>query len=185
MSIALKTALIRLARALAADPGCADALLARAEAEAAAGRGPEAAAAAEAALRTAPTRAVLAWPALAAMPGAEARRAVEGALSARPADARLLLLRGRLLAREGRSGEALGELGRALEADADGEVTLALRDDLRAAPAPGPEELPARHDLMVAALLRQVRPLRCPRCGAGAASRAWRCPRCGAFDAYG
>jgi lipopolysaccharide biosynthesis regulator YciM len=71
-----------------------------------------------------------------------------------------------------------------MEADADGEVTYALREVLRDAAAPTPDELPARHDLLVAALLRQVRPLRCGRCGAGAAGRAWRCPRCGAFGAY-
>jgi lipopolysaccharide biosynthesis regulator YciM len=76
------------------------------------------------------------------------------------------------------------ELRRAMDLDLDGEATFALRELLRDAAAPAPDELAARHDLMVAALLRPVRAMRCGRCGGGAPLRAWRCPRCGAFDAY-
>jgi lipopolysaccharide biosynthesis regulator YciM len=177
-------ALAAAREAASADPTCADALLARAEAEAAAGEAEGAARSVEEALRQAPRTALLAWPALAALPVDRGLAVVDGAL-ARGGDAsRLRVLRGRLLARAGRNGDAVAELRRAMEADADGEATFALREVLRDAAAPTPDELPARHDLMVAALLRQVRPLRCVRCGAGAASRAWRCPRCGAFDAY-
>ena len=191
--------------AAAADPTCADALLARAEAEVAAGELEGAAASVREALARAPAAALLAWPALSALPSDAALALVDAALEAgaappgapgtassppgapgvaTPDDPRLRTLRGRLLAREGRGGEALAELRRAMDLDADGEVTFALRELLRDAATPRPEELPARHDLMVAALLRQVRPLRCRGCGGGSPTRAWRCPRCGAFDAY-
>jgi lipopolysaccharide biosynthesis regulator YciM len=59
-----------------------------------------------------------------------------------------------------------------------------MRELLREAEAPGPDDLAPRHDLLVAALLRRARPLRCARCGAEAPARAWRCRRCGAFDPY-
>jgi lipopolysaccharide biosynthesis regulator YciM len=178
------TALAAARDAAAADPTCADALLARAEAEASAGDADAAAGSVADALRQAPRAALLAWPALAALPVGRGLETVEVALAGGGDEARLRTLRGRLLARAGRNGDAVAELRRAMDADADGEATFALREVLRDAAAPTPEELPARHDLMVAALLRQVRPLRCGRCGAGAAARAWRCPRCGAFDAY-
>jgi lipopolysaccharide biosynthesis regulator YciM len=55
---------------------------------------------------------------------------------------------------------------------------------LREAEAPAPEDLAARHDLMVAALLRKARPVRCTRCGAEAPTRQWRCKRCGAFESF-
>ena len=170
-------------RAAEADPTCADALLVRAEAEAAL-RAKDAAATVALALEAEPAAALLAWPALAALPPGPALGAVEGALAARPGDARLLLLRGRLLYRAGQPEEALAEVRRALERDEDGEATLALREMLRAAEAPPPAELAARHDLVVAALVRQARLLRCRTCGGAAPVRAWRCPRCGAFDAY-
>jgi ribosomal protein L40E len=63
-------------------------------------------------------------------------------------------------------------------------VTVAMRELLREAQAPGPDDLAARHELLVTALLRRARPIRCARCGAETASRAWRCRRCGAFDPY-
>ena len=78
----------------------------------------------------------------------------------------------------------MASLHAALEWDATGEVTLAMRDLLREAEAPAPEELAERHDLMVAALLRKARPMKCARCGAEAPTRAWRCKRCGAFDSF-
>jgi lipopolysaccharide biosynthesis regulator YciM len=59
-----------------------------------------------------------------------------------------------------------------------------MRELLREADPPGPDDLAARHELLVAALLRRARPIRCARCGAETAARAWRCRRCGAFDAY-
>ena len=168
-----------------ASPGCADGLLALAEAEAARGDRAAALGAVERALDAEPATALLAWPALERLGDpAAAERLVTARLGRAPGDAALHLLRGRLLRAQGRSAEALGPLGRALELDQAGEVTLAMRDLLKEAGAPGPEELSARHDLMVAALSRQVRSLRCRHCGAGAAARAWRCPRCGAFEAY-
>jgi len=172
------------ARAVEADETSADALLARAETEAAQGRAEEAAESAGRALRLEPRAALLAWDALAALPGDRALALIDGELRSRPEDSRLLLLRGRLLARSGRTGDALGDVRRAMEVDGDGEVTLSVRELLREAAAPSPEELEVRHDLMVAALGRHVRLLRCRGCGAGAAGRAWRCPRCGLFDAY-
>ncbi len=171
-------------QAAAVDGTCADALLARAEAEAAGGDAEVAASSVARALAAEPASAVLAWAALAALPVGRSLAVVEEAARQRPDEARLLLLRGRLLARAGRTAEALSEVRRAMDRDADGEVTLALREILRDAAAPPPAELPARHDLMVAALVRHVRLLRCRRCGAGAPVRAWRCSRCGLFDAY-
>jgi len=73
---------------------------------------------------------------------------------------------------------------RALDLDRTGETTLAMRALLREADAPGPAELPARHDLLVMALRRRARPPRCARCCADAPVRSWRCKRCGAFDPY-
>jgi lipopolysaccharide biosynthesis regulator YciM len=171
--------------AVEADPGSADALLALAECEGLRGADAVALRAAGAALDADPRAATLAWPALAAVgdPGAVAAF-VERRLAARDADPALHLLRGRALHRLGRSPEALPALRRALELDGTGEVTLAMRELLREAEAPGPHDLAARHDLLVTALLRRARPLRCARCGADAASRAWRCRRCGAFDPY-
>ncbi|HEU4384463.1 MAG TPA: tetratricopeptide repeat protein [Anaeromyxobacteraceae bacterium] len=171
--------------AVEASPGCADGLLALAEVEAARGERAGAVAAVGRALESEPAASLLAWPALERLGDpALAEGLVAARLARAPLDAALHLLRGRLLHAQGRGAEALAALGRALELDRSGEVTLAMRDLLREAGSPGPEELSARHDLMVAALSRQVRSLRCRRCGASAASRAWRCGRCGAFDAY-
>jgi len=167
-----------------ASPACADGLLALAEAEAARGDRAAALAAVLRALDAEPATALLAWPALERLGDPAAAEGLVAARLARaPGDAALHLLRGRLLHAQGRNPEALEALRRALELDPAGEVTLAMRDLLKGAGAPGPEELSARHDLMVAALTRQVRSLRCRHCGAGAAARAWSCPRCGAVDA--
>lgn len=171
--------------ALEAHPASADAHLALAEIEA--GRGDVAAALAALgrALDADPRAAVLAWPALQrAGDAAAAESFLGGRIVARPEDAGLRLLRARVLARDGRSADALGELHTALELDRTGEVTVAMRELLREAEAPGPEDLAARHELLVAALLRRARPIRCARCGAEAQQRAWRCRRCGAFDSY-
>jgi lipopolysaccharide biosynthesis regulator YciM len=171
--------------ALEADPASADALLALAEAEAARGDVAAALVAVGRALDADPRVAVLAWPAL---QRAGDLSAVEGFVAARIAarreDAGLRLLRARTLGRLGRMTEALGELHAALELDRTGEVTVAMRELLREAEAPGPDDLAARHELLVAALLRRARPIRCARCGAEAQARAWRCRRCGAFDCY-
>jgi lipopolysaccharide biosynthesis regulator YciM len=171
--------------AVAAAPRSADALLALAEAQGAAGRAGDAAEAIAAALDEDPTSALLAWPALAAAgePGV-ALGVVDARLARSPGDPALHFLRGQLLQATGRSREALPALWRALECDTTGEVTLALRDLLRDADAPAPDELAARHDLMRAALLRKTRPMRCTRCGAEAATRPWRCSRCGAFESF-
>lgn len=171
--------------ALAAQPACADALLALAEIEA--GRGDAAASldAAGRALDADPRCAPVAWTALARVPGAAAVEAfVRERAAARPEDAGLRLLHGRALHRLGRTPDALAALRRALDLDRSGEVTVAMRDLLREAEAPGPADLAARHDLLVAALLRKARPLRCAVCGAEAPARAWRCRRCGAFDPF-
>jgi lipopolysaccharide biosynthesis regulator YciM len=178
-------ALAHAQEAVQADPACANAQLALAEALVAAGDVTGAVASVERALAAAPGAALLAWPALQALPPAEADAVLAGALAGRPGDARLLTLRGRLWARDGRPAEALAPLRQALEGDQDGEVTLALRELLRQAAPPGPGELAGRHDLLAMALLRSAGLLRCRRCGGGAAVRTWRCPRCGTFDAYG
>jgi lipopolysaccharide biosynthesis regulator YciM len=171
--------------ALAASAGSADALLALAESLAAAGEAGAALAAVGRALEADPGCALLAWPALSrAQDAAATERFTAEQVARAPRDAALHFLRGRALRLQGRAGEGLEELRRAMELDATGEVTLAMRELLREAEAPGPEELAARHDIMVAALLRQARQLRCRRCGAGAAARSWRCPRCGSFDGY-
>jgi lipopolysaccharide biosynthesis regulator YciM len=171
--------------ALEAHAASADALLALAEAEGARGDGPAALAAVGRALDEDPRAAVLAWPALqraGALAAAEAF--VAGRIAARPEDAALRLLRARVLGRQGRIADALAELHTALALDRTGEVTVAMRELLREAEAPGPDDLAARHELLVAALLRRGRPIRCTRCGAEAQQRAWRCRRCGAFDCY-
>jgi lipopolysaccharide biosynthesis regulator YciM len=171
--------------AVAAAPRSADALLALAEAEGAASRGAEAREAVSAALDEAPGAALLAWPALAASGDPAAALALlDARLSAAPRDAALHYLRGRVLHLSGRHQEAMKALRQALELDVAGEVTLAMRDLLREAEAPAPEDLAPRHDLMVAALLRKARPVRCTRCGAEAPTRQWRCKRCGAFESF-
>lgn len=169
--------------AVEADPTSADAHLALAEAEGAAGRGPAALAALDRALEADARVAVLAWPALARIADREgAERLLSARLASAPGDASLHLLLGRVLHLAGRSAEALEALRRALALDEHGEVTVAMRDLLRAADAPGPEDLAARHDLLVAALLKKARGPRCSRCGAETAQRLWRCRRCGAWD---
>lgn len=170
--------------AVEADPGSADAFLALSEGLSAGGDGEGAEGALDRALAAAPEAALLAWPALSALPPGRAARVLDRALESRPGDARILTLRGRALVASGRPAEALAPLRDALEGDHDGEVTLALRELLREAAPPGPGELAGRHDLMAAALLRSAGLLRCRRCGGGSAVRAWRCPRCGIFDAY-
>lgn len=172
------------AEAVAASPA-ADALLALAEAEAARGEGAAALEAMGRALDADPRAETLAWPALArvADPG-EAERFVRARLAVRSGDAALYLLLGRVLHRSGRNPEALAVLRGALDRDATGEVTVAMRELLRESQSAGPDDLAARHDLLVAALLRRARPLRCARCGADAPARAWRCRRCGAFEPY-
>jgi lipopolysaccharide biosynthesis regulator YciM len=171
--------------ALGACARSADALLALAEIEGAAGDHAAARAAATAALDADPGAALLAWPALAAMADSVAAlEVIDARLVREPGDAALHFLRGRILHAAGREADAVPSLRKALDLDASGEVTLAMRDLLRAADAPGPEELAARHDLMVTALLRRARPMRCRRCGAEAPVRAWRCRRCGAFESF-
>jgi lipopolysaccharide biosynthesis regulator YciM len=171
--------------ALGAEPASADALLALGEAEAARGEVAAALAAVGKALDADQRAETLAWPPLAAIAAAEAVEAfVRARIASRPDDAALHLLLGRALHRAGRTPDALAALRRALELDATGEVTVAMRELLREAEAPGPDDLAARHDLLVTALLRRARPLRCVRCGADAAARSWRCRRCGAFDPY-
>jgi lipopolysaccharide biosynthesis regulator YciM len=172
-------------QAVEADGRSADALLALGEAEAAGGRWPEALAAVEQALSADDRCAVLAWPALARVGDrAGALAAMERAVAAAPRDAALWMLLGRARHAAGRNGEALDALRRALDLDDRGEVTVAMRDLLRAAEAPGPDDLAARHDLLVAALLKKARSPRCSRCGAEAPRRQWRCRRCGAFDPH-
>lgn len=178
------------AEALEADPSCAAAWLARAEA---AGAGGDARAALEAlgrALELEPRAAVLAWPAVARQPDQPGALALLRArAAAAPGDAALRMLEGRLLHRMGQPAEALAALRAALELDASGEVTLALRELLREAVEQGGTgaeasgaDLQARHEVVVMALARRARAVRCGRCGAEAAARAWRCRRCGAFD---
>jgi lipopolysaccharide assembly protein B len=171
--------------AVATAPRSADALLALAEADAAAGRGADAREAIDAALDEDPAAALLAWPALAALREAGAALAlVEGRLARSPGDAALHFVRGRLLRVGDRPREATAALRRALECDTTGEVSVAVRELLSADEAPPPEELADRHDLMVAALNRDARPVRCRRCGAESPTRAWRCARCGAFESF-
>jgi lipopolysaccharide biosynthesis regulator YciM len=173
------------AEAVEADAGSVDAQLAAAEMAGARGDDAAALAAAGRALDGDARAATLAWPALATVRDAGAAEAfLRARLATRPDDAALHLLHGRALHRLGRTPDALAALRRALELDRSGEVTVAMRELLREAEAPGPEDLAARHDLLVAALLRRARPLRCARCGADTATRAWRCRRCGAFDPY-
>ncbi|HET7755528.1 MAG TPA: tetratricopeptide repeat protein [Anaeromyxobacteraceae bacterium] len=171
--------------AIAAHPRSADALLALAEAEGAARHVSDARAALATALEVDPGAALLAWPALVALGDVGVAMELVESLSARhPGDAALHFLRGRLLHAAGRNADAAPPLRQALDLDTTGEVTLAMRDLLREASTPGPEELAVRHDLMVAALLRRARPVRCRRCGAEAPVRAWRCTRCGAFESF-
>jgi lipopolysaccharide biosynthesis regulator YciM len=171
--------------AVVVHPTSADALLAAAEVAAAAGDACSALCAARQALEVDPRSAALAWPALARVTDvARVAEFLEARLAARPRDAALHLLHGRALHRLGRTPEALGALRRALDTDETGEVTLAMRELLREAEAPGPGDLAARHDLLVTALLRRTPALRCSRCGAAAAARAWRCRSCGLFDPF-
>jgi lipopolysaccharide assembly protein B len=173
------------AEALLAHGTSADAHLAAAEVAGAMGETERALRHAGLALDAEPGAALLAWPALARVPDAGAvAEFVERRLAARHTAPALHLLRGRALHRLGRIAEALTALRRALELDGRGEVTWEMRELLRLADAPGPGELAARHDLLVAALLRRGRAPRCARCGASAPARAWRCRRCGAFGAY-
>jgi lipopolysaccharide biosynthesis regulator YciM len=172
-------------RSVEAPGARADALLALAETTGASGDAAGAVEAAGRALDADPRAALLAWPALAAIPDPEAAvEFVEGRLSAEPAEAALHLLHGRALHRAGRNPEALAAVRRALDHDRTGDTTIAMRGLLREADAPGPAELPVRHELLVRALRRRARPPRCARCGADAPARSWRCKRCGAFDAY-
>lgn len=172
-------------RACEADPASADALLALAEADAAGRRWAEALEAVGRALDADPRCAVLAWPALARISDLEGALALlDRAIGASTDGAALEMLRGRLLHSAGRNGEALEAFRRALELDERGDVTVAMRDLLRAAEAPGPADLAARHDLLVAALLKKARSPRCSRCGTEATQRAWRCGRCGAWDPH-
>jgi lipopolysaccharide biosynthesis regulator YciM len=173
------------AEAAEADPASADARLAAAELAGARGEDAAALERVAGAIDTDARAATLAWPALAAVrDGAAVEAFLRGRLGAWPDDAALHLLHGRALHRLGRTPEAVAALRRALERDRTGEVTVAMRELLREAEAPGPDDLAARHDLLVTALLRRARPLRCARCGADAPARAWRCRRCGAFDPF-
>lgn len=172
-------------RGLAADPASPDALLALAEAEGAAGRSAQALQALARALEADPRSEVLAWPALARIADREgALDLLTARLDAAPGDAALHMLQGRVLHTAGRNGEALEAFRRALVLDDRGEVTIAMRDLLRSVDAPGPDDLAARHDLLVAALMKRARSPRCSRCGAEASQRQWRCRRCGAFDPH-
>jgi lipopolysaccharide assembly protein B len=177
-------ALAAAREAVAGDPDGADALLALAEGLAATGDAPGGAEALSRGLAVSPEAALLAWPAVLALPEGAALGVLDAAIGTRPGDARLLGLRGRRLALAGRGADALAALRAAVENDGDGEVTLALREVLRDLPPPGPAELADRHGLTVAALGRNCGLLRCRRCGGGTVARRWRCPRCGVFDAY-
>ncbi len=172
--------------AIAARASSADALLALGEVEAARGDVARALSALGRALDADPRAVTLAWPALGRLGDRVAAEAfLRSRLDARPDDAGLHLLHARALYRLGRIPEALAAARRALDLDHSGEVTVAMRELLRDAETPpGPDDLAARHDILVAALLRRARPLRCARCGAETAARAWRCRRCGAFDPY-
>lgn len=171
--------------ALAAHPRSADAWLALAEGEAAAGVSGPALAAAGRGLEADPRAAFHAWPALGAVPDrGGVVRFLEALLVDRREEAALHVLHARALNRAGRRPEAFGALRRALDQDRDGDVTFALRELLRSERTAEPAELAARHDLLVVALLRRGRAPRCTRCGADAPSRSWRCRRCGAFDSF-
>ena len=170
--------------ALGTDPASPDALLALAEALGARGDVGAALAATGRALDVDPRAAVLAWPALQRAPADVGEAFVRERLAARPDDAALHLLLARALRRVDRTLDALAALRTALDLDRTGEVTVAMRELLREAEAPRPDDLAARHELLVAALLRRARPIRCARCGAETGARAWRCRRCGAFDPY-
>jgi lipopolysaccharide biosynthesis regulator YciM len=170
--------------ALRADPASADALLALAEAHGARGEVAAALSAVGRALDADPRAAVLAWSALArAAPPPAAEDFVRARIAARPEDAALRLLHARALRRAGRTAEAMAAVRTALDLDRTGEVTVAMRELLREE-APSQEDLAARHELLVSALLRRARPIRCVRCGAETSARAWRCRRCGAYDSY-
>jgi lipopolysaccharide assembly protein B len=170
--------------ALAAHSSSADALLALAEMEAARADHRAALAALGRALDADPRVATLAWPALSPLEAGRVEAFLADRSAARPDDAALRLLRARALHRLGLNPPALAEVRRALELDRTGEVTIAMRELLREAEAPRPEDLSVRHELLVAALLRRARPLRCAACGGETAARAWRCRRCGAFDSF-
>jgi lipopolysaccharide biosynthesis regulator YciM len=176
------------AEAAAAGPRVPEALLALAEAEAVAGEGAAAADALRRALDADPGAAVLAWPALSALQrshGALAGALVAERLERHPADAALHLLDARLGAAAGDGPRFVEALRRALELDGSGEVTLAIRDLLREPDAGAADGIGERHALLLAALARPVKPLRCRHCLTESLSRTWRCPSCGAFDAYG
>jgi lipopolysaccharide biosynthesis regulator YciM len=171
--------------AVEADPASADALLALAEAEGGAGRAGDALRALARALDADPRAAVLAWPALARISDREGALALLATrIEAAPGDAALHFLLGRTLHVAGRGAEALEAARRAIDLDGNGEVTVAMRDLLRAAEDPAPDDLPARHDLLVVALMKKARGPRCSRCGAESAQRQWRCPRCGEWDPH-
>jgi lipopolysaccharide biosynthesis regulator YciM len=128
--------------ALAADPSSADAHLADAEARAGAGDVTGALEAAGRALDADPRAAVLAWPSLVRAGDGEAILAfVTARAAARRQDAALRLLQSRALVHLGRRVEALEAARAALELDRTGEVTVAMRELLRAAEAPGAEGL--------------------------------------------
>jgi len=171
--------------ALAAHPRSADAWLALGEVEAAAGEASAAIEAAGRGLDADPRSALQAWAALGKVADREAAVAfAEGRLRARPEDPALHVLHARALDRAGRRPLAFVALSRALDLDSTGEVTFALRELLRSEQTAEPGELRARHDLLVAALLRRGRAPRCSRCGGDAPARSWRCRRCGAFDSF-
>jgi lipopolysaccharide biosynthesis regulator YciM len=168
---------------LAAYADSADAWLALAEAEGARGASGAALEAIGRALDVEPRAALQAWPALREVPDREGVvRFLEARLARRPEDAGLHVVHARALDRAGRRPEGFAAVRRALEHDRTGEVTFALRELLRSERAVRPEELAARHDLLVAALLRKGKAPRCSRCGGDAPGRAWRCRRCGAWD---
>jgi lipopolysaccharide biosynthesis regulator YciM len=174
--------------ALEAHPGSADAWLALAEAEGAEGAGGPALEALARALELDARCALQAVPAVRGVPDREgAVRLLEQRLAAHPDDAGLHVLLARALDLAGRRPEAYAATRRALDHDQTGEVTFALRELMRSGDVgrrAGPEEMAARYDLLVAALLRRGKAPRCGRCGADAPARTWRCRRCGAWDSF-
>jgi len=169
--------------ALGAHADSADAWLALAEAEGARASSAAALEAIGRALDLDPRAALQAWPALREVPDREGVvRFLEARLVLRPEDPGLHVVHARALDRAGRRPEGFAAVRRALDHDHTGEVTFALRELLRSERAVRPDELAARHDLLVAALLRKGRAPKCSRCGADAPGRAWRCRRCGAWD---